>query len=323
MRSHARPLRHRAPSALVVATGIAATALTGCSSPPTVAEYVDEAIDIAARGIEADPATVETVRARVHEETRDATEYADTYDALKVAVTQIAGDHSGFLTPEEKEAVFGDTDPADPTVPSMTHGGRVTTIEIPEFLGSNDEGYTRAAVDGWAAVPADTCGYVVDLRGNGGGNMGPMMAAVSPLLTEGTVLSFVYPGDTRVGVEVTGNAVSVNGYAMGELPETVPHRVAPVAVLVDGGTASSAEATAIAFVGQENATTIGQTTYGFATANEPTDLPDGAAINLTTAREADRNGTVHSPGVVPEHVVEGGAEQEGAARTWVAERCGG
>ncbi|HEX6590292.1 MAG TPA: hypothetical protein VF039_14900, partial [Longimicrobiales bacterium] len=69
------------------------------------------------------------------------------------------------------------------------------------------------------------------------------------------------------------------------------------------GTASSGEATAIAFLGRPDTRTFGQPSAGFVTANDTFELPDGAYLVVTVGYEADRTGTAHRDALVPDELV--------------------
>ena len=60
-----------------------------------------------------------------------------------------------------------------------------------------------------------------------------------------------------------------------------PDTVTPVAVLVDGATASAAEILAGALQDNQRAVIVGSRTFGKGTVQEPMPLPDGSAIELT------------------------------------------
>lgn len=210
-------------------------------------------------------------------------------------------------------------------------------------------GYIRVPQRGGAAVAlADSlhtavrslatggvCGWIVDLRGNGGGNMWPMLAGIGPLLGDNVVGYFgsgmeaqgwyyrrgvsgiLHPGG---GVD-TASQVTVEPF---ELPTTLP----PVAVLMDGGTGSSGEALAVAFLGRPDTRSFGLPTAGFATVNRGSRLPDGANMVVTTGYYADRSRVQIAERVVPDESVSGGVEgwpfptdrvAEAAAR-WLSSR---
>ncbi|WP_267238807.1 S41 family peptidase [Clavibacter phaseoli] len=130
-----------------------------------------------------------------------------------------------------------------------------------------------------------------------------MLAALSPLLDEGRVMSFEY-ADRSLPVTVQGGAVADDGRVVATSAASRVPEGLPIAVLTDGMTVSSGEAVAIAFVGQDGVRSFGQPTYGFSTANEPRTLVDGAIVNLTVAVDADRTGRRYGVPVVPDVVVD-------------------
>ena len=161
---------------------------------------------------------------------------------------------------------------------------------------------------------AGACGWIVDLRGNGGGNMWPMLAGVGPLLGDSTVGSF---GTGREGPRWyyqrgTSGLIAPDGKIDTLSQVTVPvvhlrQPMAPIAMLVDAGTGSSGEALAVAFWGRPNTRSFGSPTAGFATANRGSRLPDGANMVVTTGYYTDRRGTVHGDQLQPDTLIVGGA----------------
>jgi C-terminal processing protease CtpA/Prc len=151
-------------------------------------------------------------------------------------------------------------------------------------------------------------GWVVDLRGNGGGAMWPMLAVAAPLLQgDGVIGAFIdrdggrIPWWLRHGLVGTGWWPQARSSGPSELR-------GPAAVLTDGGTASSGEAVAVAFRGLTRVRSYGAATHGFSTANESFPLPDGARLLITGAQFADRTGTVYEGPLRPDtEVVEGDA----------------
>jgi C-terminal processing protease CtpA/Prc len=100
----------------------------------------------------------------------------------------------------------------------------------------------------------------------------------------------------------------------------------PVAVLTDGQTASSGEATLVAFRGLSRTATFGQATAGFATANEPYRLSDGAVLRVTSSRDVDRTGRVYgNTPIQPDHPLPAAATNDevvAAATAWLHTRPG-
>ena len=76
-----------------------------------------------------------------------------------------------------------------------------------------------------------------------------------------------------------------------------------VAVLLSRLTGSSGEAVLIAFIGRENTRFFGEPSYGVPTANDLHELSDGAALVLTEAYMADRNGTTYDDIIRPDQEV--------------------
>jgi C-terminal processing protease CtpA/Prc len=168
------------------------------------------------------------------------------------------------------------------------------------------DAYAAAAVEAIQEVDAQpTCGWVVDLRGNKGGNMWPMLAGVSPLLGDGEVGSFV----DKVGTSQSWELRDGQSLRGGEVVSTAPdfelqQPDPPVAVLVDHNTASSGEATMIAFIGRPDTRTFGEPTSGAATVPQFYELSDGAGLVLAAAWMADRNGGTYDSEVPPDEPVE-------------------
>lgn len=149
-------------------------------------------------------------------------------------------------------------------------------------------------------------GWLVDLRGNGGGNMWPMLAGIAAVLGEGDLGSFQSPGggastwflkDGQVtqregGTETGQSRIPGSPVSNSHLPW--------VAVLLDRGTASSGEAVAISFAGRPRARSFGEHTAGFSTANHNVPLPDGALLLLCSSVEADRTGRPYPDGIDPD-----------------------
>lgn len=183
------------------------------------------------------------------------------------------------LDPPETVSAKQAVPPAEIPVPTgRVVSRRLGLLTLPErFLGTStaDRRYVEA---GRAAVRrldrTGVCGWIVDLRGNNGGSMDPMIAALAPLFGDGRLGQFVGPnGDVRTSWGIRG------GQYRDELPEggrtetfgTSPYRLdhadPPVAVLTDDGTASAAEATAISFRGRPHTRSFGSPTAGVPSGN--------------------------------------------------------
>ena len=135
----------------------------------------------------------------------------------------------------------------------------------------------------------DLAGWIVDLRGNGGGNMWPMIAGVGPIVGEGILGYFVDPVGVESVWEYPTGASFLDGaqYARVTTPYILRRQNPRVAVLTNNGVASSGEAVAIAFRQRPNTRSFGTATCGLSTSNRGYPLSDGAVLYLTTSVMAD------------------------------------
>ena len=210
-------------------------------------------------------------------------------------------------------------------------------VVVPAYTGQDEDGaFAASVIEALTATPT-ACGYVVDLRGNTGGNMGPMVGGLSPLLGEGyTTPAVAGPGleDAVFRIErgqqmgyLTPDATE--GVPLGALPAW-PDRPgmaeAPVAVLLDQATASSGEATAIVFKGRAATRFFGEKTFGVASANQDLPLSDGVTLHVTIALLKDAAGRTYPTGIEPDQAVATGPGEAGdpddavveAAKAWLA-----
>jgi carboxyl-terminal processing protease len=131
--------------------------------------------------------------------------------------------------------------------------------------------------------------YVFDLRGNGGGYETAAVHVASVFVPDGPVVSNQGARGARKVWYADGNALPA----------------APLAVLVDGDSASGAELVAGTLQDRKRGTLIGTRTYGKGVAQEMFPLPDGSAIKLTTSRYYTAAGrSVNGTGLEPDLVVD-------------------
>lgn len=226
-------------------------------------------------------------------------------ELLDAAINAAGGKHSKVFSTEKEKA-------AESAEPSVDFNDGVLRATVPS-IGRHDDGqaYADTLAHGLTSHP-EACAAVVDLRGNDGGDMGPMYAGLSPLLPDGTALSFVSRMTTS-DVVIDGNSVTGGG-----TPTTTSGGKLniPVAVLTDDETASSAEATLLAFRGLDNVRTFGEPTAGYASANVVLDYPDGRSLMLTTAKDKARTGEEFAEDPIAPDAPE--SELDG----WLASHCG-
>jgi carboxyl-terminal processing protease len=135
-------------------------------------------------------------------------------------------------------------------------------------------------------------GVVLDLRHNGGGLLNESVAVASVFLRDGKVVST----KGRARPERVYNATG------GAIPDKIP-----VAVLVDGASASASEIVTGALQDRKRATVIGTRTFGKGVFQEIERLPNGGALDITvgeyftpSGRNLGGGGVRKGAGVTPD-----------------------
>ena len=172
----------------------------------------------------------------------------------------------------------------------MIHGNKlidgILLIVLPHFSGqtqADNQRYANAVLDALPEADAPK-GVIIDLRGNTGGNMYPMIAAIHRFLPDDNILRFK---TRKFTMPVTKDMVLRNVGLSAR-----PALDCPVALLTDDYTASSGEAVLLCFRGLEKARTFGAPTAGYASANAPYPMPDGSQLVLTTGCDMARTGEI-------------------------------
>jgi len=140
--------------------------------------------------------------------------------------------------------------------------GHIRLLSFSEDAAARVTDAVERLVDGGAEA------IVLDLRGDPGGYLQQAIRVASLFLEHGVVCS-------TSGVNQEARVFTVSGAAI----ETER----PLAVLVDGSTASAAEIVAAALRDNKRAVIVGRRTYGKATVQSIVALSNGGALKLTTA----------------------------------------
>jgi len=253
---------------------------TGCNGSITPQGYVHKAVAIMDKNaLFAEGPLWDEAKKRALSSTPETMEEA--YKTVREALETAGGKHSFLM--ERSTVQYNDTVQWRMPVIDMTEDS-ILFITVPDFSGNETQAkqYTNTLLDG---ISPDVLRVILDLRGNTGGNMYPMIAGVNALLPEGIVLKF----RRRNGRESNLTAeyiAKVQGV----------ERKAPIspqlAILTDGDTASSGEALLICFRGLSNVRTFGSSTAGYASANRTFDMGDGSILVITTSCDVARTGEV-------------------------------
>ncbi|MFD4240976.1 S41 family peptidase [Streptomyces sp. NPDC058525] len=253
------------------------------------------------------------VRRQAFAEAAGAKTTADTYDAIENAVKALGNPHTGFLRPDQAAAF-------DPPVEVPGTGGPVPVPQghlIGQKIGyvslpTTDKipGYAQAGAQLVRTLDASKpCGWIVDLRGDGGGAIWPKLDALAPLLGDGRLGAFVDADGNKSAWELSKGKLSIGGEVIEKdlqpsvetgadgIENYVTHNAyvlqrpkPPVAVLTGPDTASAAEATLIAFRGRPQTRSFGLPTAGLATGNASYPFDDGSLLILTESADLDRTG---------------------------------
>jgi carboxyl-terminal processing protease len=256
-----------------------------------------------------------SVRSAVAAKATSAKATADTYDAIRHALTLIQDTHGAFYGPSV--AVGGGTNTSDPpTMPVGNSIGPTAYLRVPSFTGSAAS--ARRYADSLQLIihaldDSAPCGWIVDLRSNDGSNMYPMIAGIGSLTGESVLGLFVDPDSVKLGWFYSGGT---SGVVDSRGAVTVVHRLSntgytlrspasPIAIVAGAGTASSGEAVLISFRGRANTRSFGERTGGVSTATVQYTLSDGATLLLTTSTMADRAGHVYGGSLDVDETVAG------------------
>lgn len=158
-----------------------------------------------------------------------------------------------------------------------------------------------AALAGLRASDGGLRALVLDLRNNPGGLLDAAVDLVEPFFKKGELVVYTEGRDRAGRVELR---------AKGRFGEPLD---VPVAVLVNGGSASAAEIVSGALKDTGRAVLVGEKTFGKGSVQTIFPLRDGAALRLTTARYYTPSGVViHEKGIEPDVVEALTPEQEKA-----------
>ena len=235
----------------------------------------------------------------------------DTYSAIKIGLDYINDGHSFLMTAEETEKWKNeDNEDTVTSIPGPIPFGAliegVGYIRLPWFHSGNDKScqlFADTLQSVIIALDTNTLdGWIIDLRDNLGGNNWPMHAGISSLYVEEQVGSSIYPdGRKEKWIIRDGGLLDKDGSADRVTSiYTLKNKNRPIAILINGSTASSGETVLVSFIGADNVKTFGVPSRGSTTGNELCPLSDGAQLLLTTSVYADRNNKAYYGPISPD-----------------------
>lgn len=262
--------------------------------PPSAERYGKIAIEIMdSNGYYANNEAWEKQKEKAMNEMKELSSFEETYPIIEESLKVAGGKHS-FLMSEDN---FQEKKVKD-EMPVVEKLEDIAIIELPAILDAQSNGKKYAEIVlKFLQENQDIKGVIIDLQNNTGGDMGPMVTSVSPLLPDGEILFFKdeqneYPVTLENG-KVTGGGTEI-------VTSIEPFKLeVPVALLTDEMTASSAEVLVMSFMDLKRVQTFGKSTAGYASANASYPLFDGAVMLLTTAFNQTPQGQIFYEDPIP------------------------
>lgn len=234
------------------------------------------------------------LRAKIFLSNAKSTE--DTYPAIDTVLYNLYDKHSYFWKPLINNTI-------DSIFPLMYPTGYVLTgnigyIKVPPMVGHNNLSQTWA--DSLRNIynrikSKNIIGWIIDLRGNFGGNVHPMLTGLYPFFGDTTIATFKiknygegeYKFSNESLVESSSNK-TLFAFQKYKTNNMLPDR-RKVAVLINNEVASSGEIIAITFLDRPNTKLFGTPTAGIPTAVRNWTLPNGAILGIVIGAFIDKN----------------------------------
>lgn len=339
-----RPLLLGSVVAMLLTVYTSGVAQSPGPASPEATQYVNAALDLMQKhSINTHKIDWASLRSETLLRAAGAESSYDTYDAIRFALNSLNDRHSFLQLSDELAKQDKDSHTRRKVAPMRPPGSekwppspfidrrapegqlvpigavRVAYIVVPLLESGPDaamEAYANA-LQGKVETLAKQKpkGWIIDLRGNLGGNMWPMLDGIGPLIDVSNVGGFVDAERKKTHWFIHTSGVGLkkpdgSEQLICQVPERKVGLSKPpvIAVLIDRGTASSGEAVAVALQGQARVRFFGRATHGQTTANEGFPLSDGANLVITTGIEFDRTGKEYLSGITPDVVLAEQAE---------------
>lgn len=196
----------------------------------------------------------------------------------EVVVSMLRGDEVLDFTLKRQEIMV-------PTVVYDMLPEQTGYIQITEFDKITVEQFEEALT---ALQSEEMERLIIDLRNNGGGNVSAVCSIADMLLPEGLIVATEYKDGRRDEMTSDADCLGI-----------------PMAVLVNGSSASASEILAGALKDYGVAKIVGTQTFGKGIVQSVYDLQDGTSLKLTTAKYYTPNGNcIHKIGITPDVEIE-------------------
>lgn len=241
----------------------------------------------------------------------------ETYPIIKNALSSLNDSHSNFYPEDVVKAYtlgYKATGQEFPVIKSEMLENKYAYISLPDIGSFNKDDWNLYINTFYAKVndlqKRKPKGWIIDLRGNFGGMLYPMYAAIAPFLDDKNIVG-TKDAEGKIEYYNYKDAKFYEGSTATQLFQLIhkePKSVKrPLAVLVDKVTGSSGEFITAAFVSQKNVKIIGTNTQGLTSGNQEYKLSDGSYLVLTTGNIVDRTGKEYAKigeGIPPDIIIE-------------------
>lgn len=303
--------------------------VTSCNAehrPPTpaVQKYLEEAVSIMqANSINRAAINWVDFKKNLLAQASGAKTIQQAYPAVIYAIVALGDKHSAFVPASPVKGSEAPADKHPPVYLDEPVPQDIGYIRIPWVVGSQEK------LDAYIAnVQAQIKerdkralkGWLVDLRGNMGGTMWPMLVGVGPILGEDTLGYSLDSNNAKAVWRYEKGKALCDGEIQAETANyyTLKSANPVVAVLTDTLTASSGEAVAVAFKARKHTRSFGAGTCGVSTSRSRFYLSDGSIILLTTAVFADRRLVPYGHSITPDEPLKP-ADVVARAISWIRE----
>jgi carboxyl-terminal processing protease len=182
---------------------------------------------------------------------------------------------------------------------AAVHPGRIGYLQVTQFSDRTGDEFRAALTN---LEEQGIRALVIDLRNNPGGLLDAAIEVCSEFFDKDELVAYTQ-GRTPESRE---NHYSTNGHR---------RRTYPIAIVVNGGTASAAEIVAGAMRDTKRAVIVGEKTFGKGSVQSVIELDNGEGLRLTTARYYTPSGvTIHEKGIAPQVEIEVSPDDEARIR---------
>lgn len=245
--------------------------------------------------------------------------------ALPELVRKLGDNHSRYLPVDEVRK--WDTDPVltSLSVKSFVRDG-IGYVALPPFSGQTAEAIEHYSLKVRQAIAAARdnayCGWVVDLRGNFGGNMAPMLDGISAFL--GDEPYFYWKRQPGFWDIFNGPPTRVAWQGNVKAARRIPADL-PLAILQDASTASAGELVLLSLKQRGLTKSFGVKSSGKPTGNQAIPLRNGGILAVTTSVPLTKDGMVWTGPISPDVLVAKAAGEEDSALdsayNWILGSC--